>query len=38
MADRLARTLTADGAVRGLAAVTTDLVEEARQRLTELAT
>src|SRR5213593_389632 len=32
MADRLARTLTADGTVRGLAAVTTDLVEEARRR------
>jgi molecular chaperone Hsp33 len=32
MADRLARTLTADGMVRGLAAVTTELVEEARQR------
>jgi molecular chaperone Hsp33 len=30
--DRLARTLLADGTVRGLAAVTTDLVEEARQR------
>jgi len=32
VADRIARTLTADGAVRGLAAVTTDLVEEARTR------
>src|SRR5438477_4494542 len=32
VADRLARTLTADGTVRGLAAVTTDLVEEARLR------
>jgi molecular chaperone Hsp33 len=32
VADRLARTLTADGTVRGLAAVTTDLVEEARTR------
>jgi molecular chaperone Hsp33 len=32
VADRLARTLTADGTVRGLAAVTTDLVEEARVR------
>ncbi len=32
MADRLARTLSADGTVRGLAAVTTDLVEEARAR------
>lgn len=32
MADRLARTLTEDGAIRGLAAVTTDLVDEARRR------
>jgi len=32
VADRLARTLTADGSVRGLAAVTTELVEEARVR------
>ncbi len=32
MADRLVRTLGADGAVRGLAVVTTDLVEEARGR------
>lgn len=32
MADHLARAVTADGAVRALAAVTTDLVEEARQR------
>lgn len=32
MADRLARTLTADGTVRGFAAVTTELVEEARVR------
>ncbi len=32
MADRLARTLSADGTVRGLAAVTTELVEEARVR------
>src|SRR5262249_59158466 len=32
MGDALARTLTADGAVRGLAAVTTELVEEARVR------
>jgi molecular chaperone Hsp33 len=32
VADRLARTLSADGSVRGLAAVTTDLVEEARLR------
>jgi molecular chaperone Hsp33 len=32
VADRLARTLSADGTVRGLAAVTTDLVEEARVR------
>lgn len=32
MADRLARMLSADGSVRGLAAVTTDLVEEARVR------
>ena len=32
MPDHLARTLSADGAVRGLAAVTTDLVEEARRR------
>src|SRR5206468_1354019 len=32
VADRLARTLSADGAVRGLAAVTTELVEEARVR------
>jgi len=32
MADRLARMLTADGAVRGVAAVTTDLAEEARTR------
>jgi molecular chaperone Hsp33 len=32
VADRLARTLTPDGSVRGLAAVTTDLVEEARLR------
>jgi len=32
VADALARTLTADGAVRGLAAVTTELVEEARIR------
>lgn len=32
MADRLARTVTEDGTLRGLAAVTTDLVEEARRR------
>ncbi len=32
MADHLARALDADGQVRGLAAVTTDLVEEARCR------
>jgi len=32
VADRLARTLAADGTVRGLAAVTTELVEEARRR------
>jgi molecular chaperone Hsp33 len=32
VADGLARALTVDGAVRGLAAVTTDLVEEARVR------
>ena len=32
MADRLVRGLVADAGVRGLAAVTTDLVEEARQR------
>ena len=32
MADHLARALSADGTVRGLAAVTTDLVEEARER------
>jgi molecular chaperone Hsp33 len=32
MADRLARTLSEDGTVRALAAVTTDLVEEARRR------
>jgi molecular chaperone Hsp33 len=32
VADRLARTLSADGTVRGLAAVTTGLVEEARVR------
>ncbi len=32
MTDRLARTLSADGTVRGLAAVTTELVEEARVR------
>src|SRR5207247_735234 len=32
VADRLARTLSADGAARGLAAVTTELVEEARVR------
>lgn len=32
MGDHLARTLSADGTVRGLAAVTTDLVEEARRR------
>ncbi|HYR95780.1 MAG TPA: Hsp33 family molecular chaperone HslO [Candidatus Binatus sp.] len=32
MADRVARALTADGMVRGLAAVTTDLVEDARAR------
>jgi len=32
VADHLARALSADGTVRGLAAVTTDLVEEARQR------
>jgi molecular chaperone Hsp33 len=32
VADRLARTLSEDGAVRGLAAVTTDLVDEARRR------
>jgi len=32
VADHLARTLSADGAVRGLAAITTDLVEEARRR------
>ncbi len=38
MADRLARTLSADGSVRGLAAVTTDLVEEARRRHATLPT
>ena len=32
MADRLARVLTTDGAVRGVAAVTTDLADEARSR------
>jgi molecular chaperone Hsp33 len=32
MADHLTRALTADGTVRGLAAVTTGLVEEARRR------
>ena len=32
MADYLVRTLTKDGSIRGLAAVTTGLVEEARQR------
>ena len=32
MADHLGRGLSADGTVRGLAAVTTDLVEEARRR------
>ena len=32
MADRLARVLTTDGAVRGVAAVTTDLADEARTR------
>ena len=32
MADRVARTLSVDGAVRGLAAVTTGVVEEARVR------
>lgn len=32
MGDRLARTLSADNTVRGLAAVTTELVEEARVR------
>ena len=32
MADRVARTLSLDGTVRGLAAVTTGLVEEARVR------
>ena len=32
MADHLARVLSADGTVRGLDAVTTDLVEEARRR------
>jgi molecular chaperone Hsp33 len=32
MADRLARVLTADGTVRGVAAVTTDLTDEARTR------
>jgi molecular chaperone Hsp33 len=32
VADRLARTLSADGTVRGLAAVTTSLVDEARVR------
>jgi len=32
VADRLARTIARDGTVRGLAAVTTDLVEEARRR------
>jgi len=32
VADRVARALTADGMVRGLAAVTTDLVEDARAR------
>jgi molecular chaperone Hsp33 len=32
MADRLSRTLSEDGTVRGLAAVTTELVEEARRR------
>jgi molecular chaperone Hsp33 len=38
VADRLARTLSADGTVRGLAAVTTDLVEEARVRHSTLPT
>ena len=32
MADRVARTLSVDGTVRGLAAVTTGVVEEARLR------
>jgi molecular chaperone Hsp33 len=32
VADRLARTIACDGTVRGLAAVTTELVEEARRR------
>jgi molecular chaperone Hsp33 len=32
MTDRLVRTVSVDGAVRGLAAVTTGLVEDARQR------
>src|SRR6185369_10922525 len=32
VADHLGRGLSADGTVRGLAAVTTDLVEEARRR------
>jgi molecular chaperone Hsp33 len=32
MADRLARVLTTDGSVRGVAAVTTDLADEARNR------
>ena len=32
MADRLARVLTTDGAVRGVAAVTTELADEARSR------
>jgi molecular chaperone Hsp33 len=32
VADRLARVLTVDGAVRGVAAITTDLCEEARTR------
>jgi len=32
VADHLARALSGDGTVRGLAAVTTDLVEEARER------
>ena len=38
MPDRLARTLLAAGTVRGLAAVTTDLVEDARRRHATLPT